>query len=36
VARDGVPGSTPPPPVIEPGPRNANDARLAFDKLFKK
>jgi hypothetical protein len=41
VARDGTAGSAPPPPSAYPnsGPpasRNADDARSAFDKLFKK
>lgn len=35
VAREGVPGSAPPAPIVE-APRNASDARLAFDRLFKK
>ena len=40
VAREGTQGaSTPPPtavPLGPPAPRNADDARNAFDKLFKK
>jgi hypothetical protein len=36
VAREGVPGSAPPAPLIDPAPRSASDARLAFDRLFKK
>jgi hypothetical protein len=36
VARDGVPGSMPPAPLLDPAPRNASDARAAFDRLFKK
>jgi hypothetical protein len=41
VARDGTAGPPPPPPSSFPsnGPpvsRNADDARSAFDKLFKK
>ena len=41
VAREGTSGSAasvPPPPVNSgpPAPRNADDARNAFDKLFKK
>jgi hypothetical protein len=41
VAREGT-ANTPPPPVLNngsggpPAPRNADDARSAFDKLFKK
>ena len=41
VAREGT-ANTPPPPVLHsgangpPAPRNADDARSAFDKLFKK
>jgi hypothetical protein len=35
VARDGVPASNPVMPVVEE-PRSADDARLAFDRLFKK
>jgi hypothetical protein len=38
VAREGT-ANTPPAPVINsgpPAPRNADDARSAFDKLFKK
>jgi hypothetical protein len=42
VAREGT-ANTPPPPVIAPprdngpaAPRNADDARSAFDRLFKK
>jgi hypothetical protein len=41
VARDGTngAGAAPPSPSINagpPAPRNADDARNAFDKLFKK
>jgi hypothetical protein len=41
VARDGTNGSSAPPPSAAinagpPAPRNADDARNAFDKLFKK
>ena len=42
VARDGVstnghsPAAPPPAPAGPPAPRNADDARSAFDKLFKK
>jgi hypothetical protein len=41
VARDGTSGpSAPPPPSASyngpPASRNADDARNAFDKLFKK
>src|ERR1017187_5112424 len=41
VARDGTAGPSAPPPSSAansgpPGPRNADDARNAFDKLFKK
>ena len=36
VAREGVPGSAPPAPLMDPAPRSASDARLAFDRLFKK
>jgi hypothetical protein len=41
VARDALPSSGPPPKPIENGaniatPRNASDARAAFDSLFKK
>lgn len=38
VAREGTSGS-PPPPVVDagpPAPTNSEDARNAFDKLFKK
>src|SRR5450631_1246313 len=41
VARDGTAGASAPPPSAAagaagtPGPRNADDARNAFDKLFK-
>ena len=40
VAREGT-ANTPPPPVLTanggpPAPKNADDARSAFDKLFKK
>jgi hypothetical protein len=41
VAREGT-ANTPPPPVLNngsggpPAPRNADDARSAFDRLFKK
>jgi len=41
VAREGT-NNTPPPPVLTngsggpPAPRNADDTRSAFDKLFKK
>ncbi|HEX3743903.1 MAG TPA: hypothetical protein VHW09_08230 [Bryobacteraceae bacterium] len=43
VAREGT-ANTPPPPSVShgngnggpPAPRNADDARSAFDKLFKK
>lgn len=39
VAREGT-ANTPPPPSLNnggpPAPRNADDARNAFDKLFKK
>jgi hypothetical protein len=38
VAREGT-NNVPAPPVMNPGPpapRNADDARSAFDKLFKK
>ena len=39
VAREGT-ANTPPPPSLNkggpPAPRNADDARSAFDKLFKK
>jgi hypothetical protein len=41
VARDGTAGPSAPPPSVSaaagpPAPRNADDARSAFDKLFKK
>lgn len=39
VARDGTaasPAATPSPNAGPPAPRNADDARSAFDKLFKK
>ncbi len=41
VARDGTAGASAPPPSAAPNsgppaPRNADDARSAFDKLFKK
>jgi hypothetical protein len=41
VARDGTAGPSPPPPSSStnsgpPASRNADDARSAFDKLFKK
>jgi hypothetical protein len=41
VARDGTAGPSAPPPSTAassgpPAPRNADDARSAFDKLFKK
>ena len=41
VARDGTASSSAPPPSANPNagppaPRNADDARSAFDKLFKK
>jgi hypothetical protein len=41
VARDGTSGPSAPPPSAAPSsgppaPRNADDARSAFDKLFKK
>ena len=41
VARDGTSGPSAPPPTAStsagpPAPRNADDARSAFDKLFKK
>jgi hypothetical protein len=40
IARDGVSGNghaaPPPQPSGPPTPRNADDARSAFDKLFKK
>jgi hypothetical protein len=41
VARDGTSGPSAPPPSTAassgpPAPRNADDARSAFDKLFKK
>jgi hypothetical protein len=38
VARDGTSnGAAPPPPTMgTPAPRNADDARSAFDRLFKK
>jgi hypothetical protein len=41
VARDGTAGTSAPPPSAAPNagppaPRNADDARSAFDKLFKK
>ena len=35
VARDGA-AAAPPPPVVMEEPRNPNDARSAFDRLFKK
>jgi len=41
VAREGTAGQSAPPPAVSlnvgpPAPRNADDARNAFDKLFKK
>jgi hypothetical protein len=39
VARDGTASQSAPPPSMNvgpPAPRNADDARNAFDKLFKK
>jgi hypothetical protein len=41
VARDGTAQASAPPPSANPNagppaPRNADDARSAFDKLFKK
>ncbi|HUP02350.1 MAG TPA: hypothetical protein VMU19_00080 [Bryobacteraceae bacterium] len=39
VAREGTAGSASPPPMAEsgpPAPTNSDDARSAFDKLFKK
>jgi hypothetical protein len=39
IARDGISSnghSAPPPPSGPPTPRNADDARSAFDRLFKK
>jgi hypothetical protein len=38
IARDGVSsnGHSAPPPSGPPTPRNADDARSAFDRLFKK
>jgi hypothetical protein len=39
VAREGTAGSSPPPPPVNsgpPAPTNSEDARNAFDKLFKK
>jgi hypothetical protein len=41
VAREGTSSQSGPPPSPSfnsgsPGPRNADDARSAFDKLFKK
>jgi hypothetical protein len=41
VARDGTAGPSAPPPTAStnygpPASRNADDARSAFDKLFKK
>ncbi len=41
VARDGTSSAPPPPPpsamnANTPAPRNADDARSAFDRLFKK
>ena len=41
VARDGTAGTAPPPPTSytnsgPPASRDADDARSAFDKLFKK
>lgn len=36
VARDGAMAPPPPSVLLEPAPRTANDARSAFDKLFKK
>ncbi len=35
VARD-VSAQVPPPPSVDVGPRTSNDARSAFDRLFKK
>jgi hypothetical protein len=36
VARDGAPPAPMAGPIIDPGPKTPNDARSAFDKLFKK
>jgi hypothetical protein len=38
VAREGTAGSAPPPPPTAgpPAPTNSEDARSAFDRLFKK
>jgi hypothetical protein len=39
VAREGTSGGPPAPPPVNagpPAPRNSEDARSAFDKLFKK
>jgi hypothetical protein len=41
VAREGTTGASAPPPAAAynagpPAPRNADDARSAFDRLFKK
>jgi len=36
VARDGTMAPPPPTVLLETAPRSANDARNAFDKLFKK
>jgi hypothetical protein len=36
VARDGAVPSAATGPLLEPGPRTPNDARSAFDRLFKK
>jgi hypothetical protein len=39
VAREGTasgPSMAPPPNVGPPAPRNSEDARSAFDRLFKK
>jgi hypothetical protein len=36
VARDGAVPSAATAPLLEPGPKTPNDARSAFDRLFKK